>query len=98
MIVIPLALKAYSLMICAFFSSSFSLFCWLLTQHAVKEKKRGIARRAAKRRKAREGDAAVNCIDSEMQRLQISSKSKDDEDEDALLESAINLAAPKRKS
>ena len=64
-----------------------------------KNKARGKARRAAKSRKARE-DGAVNDINSEMQRLQISnnknSRDKDD-DEEALLEEAINLAAAEKE-
>ena len=66
-----------------------------------KKKARGKARRAAKSRKAKEDDGAVNDIGSEMQRLQISNNKrkncKDDDDEDALLEAAINLAAAERE-
>ena len=65
-----------------------------------KKKARGKARRAAKSRKAKEDDGAVNDINSEMQRLQINnnnSKNKDDDDEDALLEAAINLAAAEKE-
>ena len=66
-----------------------------------KKKSRGKARRAAKSRKAKEEDGAVNVVDSEMQRLQISNNKnscKDDEDdEDALLEAAINLAASEKE-
>ena len=67
-----------------------------------KKKSRNKARRAGKSRKVRaDEDGAVNGIDSEMQRLQISNNkrknSKDDEGEDALLEAAINLAAAERE-
>ena len=67
-----------------------------------KKKARGKARRAraAKSGKAKVDDGAVNIIDSQMQRLQISSikkNSKDDDDEDALLEEAINLATAEKE-
>ena len=65
-----------------------------------KKKARGKARRAAKSRRAREDDGAVNDIESEMQQLQISNINKNsskEEDEDALLEAAINLAAAERE-
>ena len=64
-----------------------------------KKKARGKARRAAKSRKVQE-DGAVNGIDSKMQRLQITNSensSIDDDDEDALLEAAINLAAVEKE-
>ena len=65
-----------------------------------KKKARGKARQNAKSRKEDDG-AAVNGIDSELQRLQISSNNKieneDDDDEDALLEEAVNLAAAERE-
>ena len=64
-----------------------------------KKKARGKARRVAKRGKTKDDDG-VNGIDSQMQRLQISSssfKEGDDGDEDALLEAAINLAAAERE-
>ena len=63
-----------------------------------KKKAKGKARRAAKSRKAKEEDGAVNSsIDWEDQRLLISNNnSSKDEDEDAMLEAAINLAAAER--
>ena len=64
-----------------------------------KKKARGKARRATKSRKAKE-DVAVNGIDSEMQRLQIGSSERNQEvveDEDALLEEAINLAVAEKE-
>ena len=65
-----------------------------------KKARGGKARRAAKSRKGREEDGAVDGIDSEMQRLQMSNNkdsSKDDEGEDAFLEAAINLAAAEKE-
>ena len=65
-----------------------------------KKKARGKARRAAKSRKAEEDEAVKNGIDSQMQRLQISSNKNTtikDEGEDALLEAAINLAAAEKE-
>ena len=64
-----------------------------------KKKARGKARRAAKSRKVKEDDGAVNGIDSEMQRLQIGNNKNSikDDDEEALLEEAINLAATEKK-
>eukprot|EP00984_Skeletonema_dohrnii_P001807 scaffold594_cov71-Skeletonema_dohrnii-CCMP3373.AAC.5 len=64
-----------------------------------KKKARGKARarRVAKSRKAWEEDAAVN-VASQIQRLQIGTNSSDqDEDEDALLEDAINFAAAEKE-
>ncbi len=57
-----------------------------------KKKTRGKARRVAKSRRATE-DAAAAGIDSQMQRLQISSNNN----EEALLEAAINLAAAEKE-
>ena len=64
-----------------------------------KKKARGKGPRAAKSRKAREGGAANNNIDSEMQRLQITNikNTSKQEDDAALLEAAINLAATERE-
>ena len=63
-----------------------------------KKKARGKARRVAKKEKTRAEDAAVNDIDSEVQRLQVSNnKNQDNDDEDALLEEAINLAAAEKE-
>ena len=66
-----------------------------------KKNARGKARRVAKSRKTKEEDgAAVNGIDSELQRLQISSNNtieNKDDGEDALLEEAINLAAAEKE-
>ena len=63
-----------------------------------KNKAKGKARRAAKSRKERADDGAVNGIDSEMQRLHIDrNKNSKDDDEDALLEAAMNLAAAERE-
>eukprot|EP00984_Skeletonema_dohrnii_P009870 scaffold3800_cov87-Skeletonema_dohrnii-CCMP3373.AAC.2 len=64
-----------------------------------KKKARGKARarRVAKSRKAWEEDAAVN-VTAQIQRLQICNNSSDqDEDEDALLADAINLAAAEKE-
>ena len=63
-----------------------------------KKKARGKARarRVAKSRKAMEEDAAVN-VTAQIQRLQIGNNNiNQDEDEDALLEVAINLAAAEK--
>ena len=62
-----------------------------------KKKARGKARarRVANSRKATEEDAAVN-VASQIQRLQIGNNNNQDEDEDALLEDAINLAAAEK--
>ena len=62
-----------------------------------KKKARGKikARRVAKSRKAREEDAAAN-VTAQMQRLQIGNNNNQDEDENALLEVAINLAAAEK--
>ena len=65
------------------------------------KKARGKARRATKSRKAKVEDGAVNIIDSQMQRLQMISNKKNsqvDEDEDALLEEAIKIAAAEREN
>ena len=65
-----------------------------------KKKARGKARRAAKNRKVKKDDGAVNGIDSEMQRMQITNSKKNQEvaeDEDALLEEAITLAAAEKE-
>ncbi len=64
-------------------------------------KKKKKARDKTRRTKSRkeDDDGAVNDIDSEMQRLKIGSSGKNQvlEDEDALLEAAINLAAAERE-
>ena len=64
-----------------------------------KKKTRGKARRAAKSRKVKEEDGAVNdSINSEMQQMQIGyEKNSQVDDEEALLEEAINLAAAERE-
>ena len=65
-----------------------------------KKKARGKGPRAAKSRKAKEESGAVNGIDSEMQQLQIGNNNKNtskDDDEDALLEEAINLATAEKE-
>ena len=67
-----------------------------------KKKTRGKPRRVAKSKKAREEDAAAknDDVDSQMKRLQIGKDTNNqdgDDDEDALLDEAIKLAAVEKE-
>ena len=65
-----------------------------------KKKAKGKGRGATKSRKELRNDCAgsvKNDVESQMQGLKVNNSKQDNEDEDALLEAAINLAAAERE-
>ena len=65
-----------------------------------KKKAKGKGRGATKSRKELRNDCAAsvkNDVESQMQGLNVNNSKQDNEDEDALLEAAINLAAAERE-